>query len=188
MSVSYTWPSLPTYFTYLASVRVRIWDPFLLYFRLRTESLLGHPGLSRAETWTVWLLTSSSAAPILSPAQVVVAALLSHCPLGLNLPLIPSTPHPTSFPKSWSTYPLSVKIFESLVKGHPLQEPLLTVHQMCSPLTQLIEHRVSPSLMEPGSALGFSSPLEIMSRLLEGPKDANLAFRNGGNEEKEVTY
>lgn len=77
-----------------------------------------------------------------------------------------------------------MKIFESLVKGHPLQEPLLTVHQMCSPLTQLTEHRVSPSLMEPGSALGFSSPLEIMSRLLEGPKDANLAFRNGGNEEK----
>lgn len=65
-----------------------------------------------------------------------------------------------------------------------LSRTLLTVHQMCSPLTQLTEHRVSPSLMEPGSALGFSSPLEVMSRLLEGPKDANLAFRNGENEEK----
>ena len=112
MSVSYTWPSLPTYFTYLASVRVRTCDPFLLYFRLRMDCSLGHPGLSRAETRTVWLLTSSSAAPILSPAQVVVAALLSRCPLGLNLPLmVPGTPHPTSFAKSWSTYPLSVKIF-----------------------------------------------------------------------------
>lgn len=122
MSVSYTWPSLPTYFTYLASLRVRICDPFLLYFRLRTDSSLGHPGLSRAETWTVWLLTSSSAVPILSPAQVVVAALLSHCPLGLNLPLIPSTPHPPPFRNPGPPTLCLWKIFESLVKGHPLQD------------------------------------------------------------------
>ena len=36
---------------------------------------------------------------------------------------------------------------------------------------------------EPGSSLGFSSLLRIIPRLLEGPRYANLAFRNGGNEQ-----
>lgn len=86
MSVSYTWPSSPTYVTRLASVAVRICDPVLFQSE---NTLLTWSSTVRAENYSDFL-TSSSAAPILSPTQVVVAALLRYCPLGLNLP--PSVP------------------------------------------------------------------------------------------------
>ena len=43
------------------------------------------------------------------------------------------------------------------------------------------------SFTEPESAPGFSSLMRIMLRLMESPRYANLAFRNGGNEESLFT-
>ena len=48
MPVSYTWPSSPTYITYLASVAVRICDP--VPFQIENRLLTWESSTIRAET------------------------------------------------------------------------------------------------------------------------------------------